>query len=189
MDKIINWLLLVIIFVFDPLAISLVIAANFAFAQAFPKKEEDLILELPDYDEEWDTKESFNTELIEDVEVNEPEEVIEKKVDLNNWDVEAAEKRMNIIGQNGNEGLHYDDTEIKEYIATAEDKIMAATKSIMEKQKIEDNKLNKEVVKLNNKIKTINKKLGLSEKDDYLDEQDPYLKKGKDPDYPGIKTY
>ena len=34
MDRIINYLLLVIIFVFDPLAISLVIAANFAFAQA-----------------------------------------------------------------------------------------------------------------------------------------------------------
>jgi hypothetical protein len=33
MDNIINWFLLVIIFVFDPLAISLVIAANFAFAQ------------------------------------------------------------------------------------------------------------------------------------------------------------
>jgi len=31
MDKIINWFILVIIFVFDPLAISLVIAANFAF--------------------------------------------------------------------------------------------------------------------------------------------------------------
>ena len=31
MDKIINWLLLIIIFVFDPLAISLVVAANFAF--------------------------------------------------------------------------------------------------------------------------------------------------------------
>jgi hypothetical protein len=41
MDKIINWLLLVIIFVFDPLAISLVIAANFAFAQAFPRKEDE----------------------------------------------------------------------------------------------------------------------------------------------------
>ena len=39
MDKIINILLLVIIFVFDPLAISLVVAANFAFAQAFPKKK------------------------------------------------------------------------------------------------------------------------------------------------------
>jgi len=33
MDKIINWFLMVIIFVFDPLAISLVIAANFAFNQ------------------------------------------------------------------------------------------------------------------------------------------------------------
>jgi len=39
MDKIINILLLVIIFVFDPLAISLVVAANFAFSQAFPKKK------------------------------------------------------------------------------------------------------------------------------------------------------
>ncbi len=42
MDKIINILLLIIIFVFDPLAISLVVAANFAFAQAFPKKEEEI---------------------------------------------------------------------------------------------------------------------------------------------------
>jgi hypothetical protein len=31
MDKIINWFILIIVFVFDPLAISLVIAANFAF--------------------------------------------------------------------------------------------------------------------------------------------------------------
>ena len=36
MDKIINILLLVIIFVFDPLAISLVIAANFAFSRLNP---------------------------------------------------------------------------------------------------------------------------------------------------------
>jgi len=34
MDKIINWFILLIILVFDPLAISLVIAANFAFNQA-----------------------------------------------------------------------------------------------------------------------------------------------------------
>ena len=33
MDKIINYLLLTIIFVFDPLAIALVIAAKFAFAR------------------------------------------------------------------------------------------------------------------------------------------------------------
>ena len=39
MDKIINVLLLIIIFVFDPLAVSLVVAANFAYNQAFPKKK------------------------------------------------------------------------------------------------------------------------------------------------------
>ena len=39
MNRIINWLLLIIIFVFDPLAIALVIASNFAFNQLRPKKE------------------------------------------------------------------------------------------------------------------------------------------------------
>jgi len=38
MDKIINWVLLVIIFVFDPLAIALVIAANFAYSKVRPPK-------------------------------------------------------------------------------------------------------------------------------------------------------
>lgn len=42
MDKIINVLLLIIIFVFDPLAISLVVAANFAFAQIKPKTVETI---------------------------------------------------------------------------------------------------------------------------------------------------
>jgi len=52
MDQIINILLLVIIFVFDPLAIALVIAANFAFEQLKPKKvvEKENIVE----EEEWD---------------------------------------------------------------------------------------------------------------------------------------
>jgi hypothetical protein len=42
MDKIINYLLLTIIFVFDPLAIALVIAANFAFEKIRPKTRENL---------------------------------------------------------------------------------------------------------------------------------------------------
>tara|TARA_R110001592_G_scaffold248566_1_gene510967 strand:+ start:22 stop:1080 length:1059 start_codon:yes stop_codon:yes gene_type:complete len=48
MDKIINYLLLTIIFVFDPLAIALVIAANFAFEQLKPKTvpRETIIEEL-----------------------------------------------------------------------------------------------------------------------------------------------
>jgi len=42
MDRIINYLLLTIIFVFDPLAIALVIAANFAFEKIRPKTRENL---------------------------------------------------------------------------------------------------------------------------------------------------
>ena len=41
MDKIINWLLLTIIFVFDPLAIALVVAANYAFDQIRPKTKKN----------------------------------------------------------------------------------------------------------------------------------------------------
>jgi len=88
MDKIINILLLVIIFVFDPLAISLVVAANFAFDKARPKKN------LYNEDEEdWD-------EFIK-------EETYDAGVDSNKAFNDESESRMNIIGQNGNDGLHY----------------------------------------------------------------------------------
>ncbi len=40
MSNVINWLLMLIIFVFDPLAISLVVAANFAFNRIKPKENE-----------------------------------------------------------------------------------------------------------------------------------------------------
>ncbi len=49
MDKVINWFLIIIILVFDPLAIALIIAANFAFNQTSPKELEEtpIIEELP----------------------------------------------------------------------------------------------------------------------------------------------
>ena len=43
MGQVVNWFLLLIIFVFDPLAIALVVAANFAFAQIKPRKDEEFI--------------------------------------------------------------------------------------------------------------------------------------------------
>lgn len=56
MDRVVNWLLLVIVFVFDPLAIALVIAANYAFERLAlveniygEKIQQDSILE-PQYD-------------------------------------------------------------------------------------------------------------------------------------------
>ena len=79
MDVIINVLLLVIIFVFDPLAISLVVAANFAFDRAFPKREINIYGEK----EEPDNRNIFPDDYDED--------------------------RMNIIGQNGNDGDHYEE--------------------------------------------------------------------------------
>lgn len=56
MDRIINYLLLIIIFVFDPLAISLVVAANFAFAQLKKKpmteeKQREILVEMVEVDE------------------------------------------------------------------------------------------------------------------------------------------
>ena len=77
MDRIINILLLVIIFVFDPLAIALVVAANMAFSNAFPRREENI----------YGEKEH-------------------SKVNIYN---EEDERRMDIIGQNGNDGEHYNE--------------------------------------------------------------------------------
>ena len=42
MDKVVNYFLLLIVCVFDPLAVCLVIAANFAWLRAFPKTRENL---------------------------------------------------------------------------------------------------------------------------------------------------
>ena len=59
MDKIINWLLLTIVFVFDPLAIALVIAANFAFSQLRSKTRKNI------YGETIEELEDRNTRLEE----------------------------------------------------------------------------------------------------------------------------
>ena len=79
MDKIVNWLLLTIIFVFDPLAIALVIAANFAFEQIKTKKNiygEDISL-----NEDFEV--TLNDGLEEEIEVVELTEE-EKVWDANN---------------------------------------------------------------------------------------------------------
>ena len=69
MENIVNLFMLLLVFVFDPLAVVLVVVANMAFQNVKPK--------LKAKTNEW-------TET--------PEEV----------------NRMNIIGQNGNYGIHYD---------------------------------------------------------------------------------
>ena len=70
MDRIVNILLLVIIFVFDPLAISLVIAANFAF-NTVKKKEEESVRKywFEDADSEEEPLEEDSYPDINDIEV------------------------------------------------------------------------------------------------------------------------
>tara|TARA_R110002012_G_scaffold2077_1_gene9792 strand:- start:8033 stop:9385 length:1353 start_codon:yes stop_codon:yes gene_type:complete len=117
MEQVVNWFLLLIIFVFDPLAIALVISANMAFAQIRKPKEED------------DTEEYFKhrNKAIEKVTMSKPEGLdFNKPYTLDEIKSaftkeseildEDGEKRMNIIGQNGNDGLHYDKEEEKESI-------------------------------------------------------------------------
>ena len=78
MDKIINILLLIIIFVFDPLAISLVIAANFAFEKAYPKKKYKQNL----YGEEVEEKISIWDTTLQDGLENEPEWEYAKNIEV-----------------------------------------------------------------------------------------------------------
>lgn len=81
MDVIVNWFTLMIVFVFDPMAIAMVIALN----KYVGRREEEVEPTPP------------------------PIVKKEKPLDKDAW--EEAEKRMDIIGQNGNDGEHYFDTE------------------------------------------------------------------------------
>jgi len=108
MDKIINILLLTIIFVFDPLAIALVVAANFAFEKLRPKTRDNiygekvLILEedpdpndLPDIDDGMWTEEEmqdFNEQFNVDDSIPDEDEQYE---DQPNEELISASERYN----------------------------------------------------------------------------------------------
>ena len=188
MDKVVNYFLLLIVFVFDPLAIALVVAANMAFAQ-IRKPEDDAVEDyfqsrnkeiervvmsvpegkesntpypIPTHDPQTGElnphyKELTNQEnsLYED-NITEPSESLKQRVKKNQdnlkekteWDKwrevqkklnyptdeshsghlyeepniskikesieDVQEARMNIIGQNGNDGLHYEKEPIED---------------------------------------------------------------------------
>jgi len=153
MDKVVNYFLLLIVFVFDPLAIALVVAANMAFAQINPQRKEGELgdgvfnpdghytnpaigdttpgaLKEEEIDEDYfselqDYIQATTEEPLDDLTYPQFREKHYPKVepDINTYgDDEWAtpqseekekedERRMDIIGQNGNEGLHYDNEE------------------------------------------------------------------------------
>ena len=121
MDKIINILLLVIIFVFDPLAVALVVAANFAYNKAYPKTRENLygekVIDKPLSHEE--KKEQYIKDHGKHWATGDDKKIkgatLEEQAMHTDWGdySEEDEKRMDIIGQNGNEGDHYEEVEKK----------------------------------------------------------------------------
>ena len=112
MDKIINILLLTIIFVFDPLAIALVVAANFAFEQIRPKTKENLYGETVIVKKEKE----FNENLDKTLDNIGEEEILEELFDRPDKETNSLtwaedNERMDVIGQNGNTGEHYEEEE------------------------------------------------------------------------------
>mgnify|MGYP000563141735 CR=1 FL=1 len=101
MDKIINILLLIIIFVFDPLALSLVVAANFAFDQANKKNlyneyEDEIEPDLWD-DEPWEEEDGE--------EVNEHDTILKgtEFVDRSSEAHRQREKDWKVVDEDDNE--------------------------------------------------------------------------------------
>ncbi len=199
MDKIINYLLLVIIFVFDPLAISLVVAANFAFANAFPKREED-ILSIFDNEEfePWDeevTEEEVMEELDpKEIEINEPEVV---KGD-SNFLAKLDEIETRMVKDNTIEEQSQKILELENELNLANEEIneldRAAIKMVDSIKHIDDYLKNHAPKYAANIIDWDGLKLGFAEESDYIEQRkprskptgnkDPYLDKNKDPDYP-----
>jgi hypothetical protein len=130
MDKIINWFLIVIIFVFDPLAIALVIAANFAFARL--KQSETP--ELTEEDKEWLDAPLNDESGLEWDEYNNPSPIIK----------EEPEYKENIYGETPNAPVSQTksltDEELFDQIDTNDDGIIddaEAAASELSKEEIE----------------------------------------------------
>jgi phage shock protein PspC (stress-responsive transcriptional regulator) len=88
-DTVVKFFIFILIFVFDPLAVMLVIAYNQALLQNKPKEKTQ--------DEHW--KDIYSQPTFTD----EEDFSVEEEIML-----EEDNERMDIIGQNGNDGLHYD---------------------------------------------------------------------------------
>jgi len=119
MDKIINWFLIVIIFVFDPLAIALVIAANFAFA----KLKQSETPELTEEDKEWLDAPLNDESGLEWDEYNNPSPIIK----------EEPEYKENIYGETPNAPVSQTksltDEELFDQIDTNDDGIIDDTEA------------------------------------------------------------
>ena len=217
MNQVVNWFLLLIIFVFDPLAIALVVASNMAFAQ-IKKPEIDFALENPHppknklkkdvkkYKEVVIEKKDLIVDDMEELPFIKKNKTLEKET-KNEWENDSdvqdflsradeqgsmdkkhdksylvagmsndkegsfmdfwSEERMNVIGQNGNDGLHYNEEDI------ALDRLTDTTQTL-----IVDNEKNIKIIKSNDELKEeelieLSKEIGKSEGEDNIEPINP----------------
>ena len=172
MDKIINILLLIIIFVFDPLAISLVVAANFAFEKAYPKKKyrqnlygekvenipsvwdttiQDGLEDEPEWEFTTNNDKPTKVEVtpiinLEDIEVKDAEEVKSKEEFFEQLDkIEKSKKNILDLNEDG----IIDEEEIanaKNMIKELENRIKPGLSSFR------NNKIQKQINKIKNSL-------------------------------------
>ena len=184
MNEVVNWFLLLIVFVFDPLAIALVVAANMAFAHI--RKPEDIVIgeyvdtdgqpikeitvdggeievtieptkkqmededyfsDLQDYikavaEEPLDNLTYPKTPLnipTHDPQTGELNPYYKELTDEENpLQEEETNKRMDIIGKNGNDGLHYDEEEIDDTIEEDLSRLTDTTQTLIVKEEVKD---------------------------------------------------
>jgi hypothetical protein len=192
MDKIINYLLLVIIFVFDPLAISLVVAANFAFANAFPKREEETpipdVFEDEEF-EEWEDKieDKIKEEVIKDIEVKAEKVKGDSEFLAQIADIEARMTKDDTIAEQSQKI-----TDLENELTQAHEEIneldRAAIKIVDSLKHMDDYLKHHGPYYATQNIDWSEVKLGFAEESDYIEQRKPRSKpKGKDKD--DIITY
>lgn len=132
MDKIINYLLLTIIFVFDPLAIALVIAANFAFEKLIPKTKNNIYGEkvVVEDDGFWteEEMEDFNDQFNADDLLPDEDDMEELHEDLFGEEEEKIEE----VEENPLSQMEFDFTKLseKDWEIVDEEKPMSVSEKI-----------------------------------------------------------
>ena len=167
-NEAVRWVILLLIVVFDPLAVLLLIAANQSLMRRFPpeppKPQEVIDLEKPELDSvlQWSQPQSTaNNKKIQEVEKQvhdwqdklsvfnskapkpktQPVEFITDHP--KEEPVEFDEDRMDIVAQNGNDGLHYEEEKVKESQSHAQKEQQDLEKYVLEATKEAEKKKSK----------------------------------------------
>jgi hypothetical protein len=127
LEKAVRWVIIMIVLVFDPLAVLMLVAVNWSLTKRRPEDETPEINPYVGWHQEWvpntESWPEWNAEVTEDFDPR-PDE---GKQDTS-WSIGEPpdwtgqdDKRADIIGQNGNDGIHYESVEPSIGVTTTEE--------------------------------------------------------------------